>query len=105
MRLPMHIADLGVPLAWSLAWRKCAAVRWSAWAWVSIRWVMVYPFSLTRARRASAAVVEMAFLAGSKSSTGSMMTADLVAGSATTYCQVQVTGSKQVWTMGSEDMM
>jgi len=49
--------------------------------------------------------VDIAFLAGSKSSTGSMMTAVLVAGSAMTYCHVAVWGSKQVWTIGSEDMM
>lgn len=35
-----------------------------------------------------------------------MMTADLVEGSATMYCQVPVRGSKQVWMVGSrEDMV
>jgi len=80
-------------------------VRWSACACVSISRLTVYPFSLTRARRESAVPVDIAFLAGSKSSTGSMMTAVLVAGSAMTYCHVAVWGSKQVWTIGSEDMM
>lgn len=39
-------------------------------------------------------------VAGSKSSTESMMTASCVEGSETMYCHVAVTGSKQVNTSG-----
>lgn len=61
----------------------------------------MHPFSLTRASRLSADSVETAFHAGIKSKTESMMTAARVAGSATTYCHVEVRGSKQAWTVGS----
>jgi len=62
---------------------------------------MVYWLSLTRDNRASAVVVEIVFVLGSKSRTESMMMADLLAGSAMMYCQVDVLGSKMGWMVGS----
>lgn len=46
--------------------------------------------------RASAVVVEIREVEGSKSSTESIMAAALVVGSAIMYCQVAVTGSNAV---------
>lgn len=53
-----------------------------------------------RDTRASAVVVEIREVEGSKSRTESIMVAALVVGSAIMYCQVAVTGSKIVWISG-----
>ena len=63
-------------------------------------WVMVRLFWEMRVRRWSAEVVLRRLVAGSKSRTESIIAACLVMGSATMYCHVPVTGSKQVWIIG-----
>ena len=85
------IAGAALPLAsWRLS--QSAALRWSAWAWVSSIQSICNPVVAMYSSRRWALPVLTRAEGASKSSTGSMIAARRVAGSMTTCDQVEVAG-------------
>ena len=85
----------------SCSFKKGAAERWSAWAWVSRIQSIDNPSDLTKATTASADPVWALPDAWSKSSTESTIAARRVSGSKTTWVAVKVGPSKNVLIIGT----